>query len=332
MNTENKKKVLVTGSTGFIGRHLIDDLVQRNYEVFCFIRPQTDPGVLKDKNVTLVTADYFDPESLKEAVKGVDYVIHNGAVISSQDKDHIFRSNVKATANLIEACSKVNPGIKKIVFISSISASGPAVDKKPLIEEDECRPVSLYGQSKLLAENELKKYFPLLPIIILRPTHILGIYQKQIDDIINMAKKRIVPLIGNGDKQITICFVKDLVRSIVTALENTDKRGATYFVADEKLYSWREITEKVVKEMGIRFVLKIPYPILISLGFISEMFSRLSGKSPIITRKGINSARNNYWIHNTEKIRKELGFSTEVDFDSGIKEIVNWYRENRLIK
>lgn len=326
-----KKRVLVTGSTGFIGRHLVDELLARNYDVSCLIRPETDPDVLNEKNIELVRADYFDPKSLDIALTGVDYLIHNGAVVNSRDKDLIFRSNVIATKNLMEACYRVNPGIKKILFVSSIAASGPTSEKRALTENDECRPSSIYGKSKYKAEQEVKKFYSRLPIIIIRPTHILGVYQKQVEDILKAVKKRIIPVLGNGDKQTTICFVEDLVRAFILSIESEKIKSTVYFVADEKLYSWMEITEKIREEMGINFVIKIPYPILIFIGFIAELVSDILGRSPLITRKRINSVRSNYWVHDTGKIKKELGFSTEIEFKEGIKKIVSWYRENNII-
>jgi len=328
---KKRSKALVTGSTGFIGRHLVNGLLKKNYQVFCLIRKETNPKNIKGKDVTPVKGDYYNPDSLEKTLSRIDYLFHIGAVINSSNREVLYESNVIATRNLMEACLKVNPGIKKIIFVSSIAAAGPAVDKKPVKESDENHPVSLYGESKYLAEIEVKKFFPKLPIVIIRPTNILGIYQKQIEDILKMLKRRVVPLLGNRDKQTTICFVEDLVRSLIMSAENKDIKSSVYFVADSKFFSWREITDKIVKEMGIKFIIKIPYPFLISIGFISEIVSRFSGKPPLITRKRINSVRNNYWIQDVGKIKKELGFTTEVDFNRGIKEIVSWYKNRGFI-
>lgn len=325
-------KVLVTGSTGFIGRHMVDELIDKKCEVLCLIRPETDTRNISKKNVLQVKADYFNPESLEKAVAGIDYLFHIGAVISGSNKERLYQSNVVSTRNLMNACLKANPGIKKIIYVSSIAAAGPATDRKPVKEEDECHPVSAYGKSKYLAELEVKKFFSELPIVIIRATNILGVYQKQIEDIMKIARKGIVPILGNGDKQTTICFVEDLVRAMIMAAENNNVRSRIYFVADGNPFSWREITDRIVKEMGIKFLIRIPYPVLIMIGFLSEIVSRYSGKPPLISRKRIRSVRNNYWLQDVGKIEKELGFTTETDFDLGIKKIVSWYRDSGRIK
>ncbi len=327
---KKRNRALVTGSTGFIGRHMIEGLLERDYEVFCLIREDTNPKKIEGKKITPVKADYYDSDSLENAVSGMDYLFHIGAVIDGGNEEVLYKANVEATVNLIKACLKVNPGIKKIIFVSSIAASGPRSEKTPVKESDESHPVSLYGKSKHLAELEVMKFFTELPIVIIRATHILGIYQKQMEDTVKLVKKRIVPVLGNGDKQTTICFVEDLVRSMIMSAENRNIRNRIYFVADKNPVSWRDMTDSIIKELGISFVIKIPYPILISIGFILETVARISGKLPLITRKRIKGVRNNYWIQDVSKIEEEIGFKTGIDFAQGMKNIVSWYKENKI--
>lgn len=321
-------KALVTGSSGFIGSHLVEALLKRGYQVFCLVRDTSNPQWIRDLDVQFIKASYTDMASLGRVVRGMDYIFHVGAVIDALDWETFYRANVESTANLLEACARENPGVKKLVFVSSISAAGPARDGRPVKESDTCHPVSLYGQSKLQAEQVVARFFNRLPIVILRPTNILGSRQKQLESMLKLAKKRIIPLIGTREKQTSICFVKDLVRALILAAENRQVRSETYFVASPGAYSWREILDAIRGELDLSLVIKISYPLLLAIAFLAETAARITNGSPLIKRSTLRSARNNYWVHDVGKIKEALGFSTEIGLQQGIAEII---RENRIL-
>jgi nucleoside-diphosphate-sugar epimerase len=324
-------KALVTGSTGFIGSHLVEALIKKDYKVSCLVRKESDLKWIKDCKVELITGNYQDKNSLYNAVKGMDYVFHAGAALDAFDWETYYKTNVKGTINLIEACVEVNAGLKKFVLVSSISAAGPANDKKPLKESVPCNPFSLYGKSKYLAEEAATRFFPLLPIVIIRPTNVFGIRQKDLHTTLKLAANRIIPLIGNGDKQTTICFVQDVVRALILAAENETVRSKIFFVASPEIYSWREILEFIYRELGLSFVIKIPYPALLSIALVSEVLAKLTRSRPLLTVKTIFSARKNYWLHDASLIREELGFSPEISFEEGMRNIIHWYKDKGLI-
>ncbi|MBU4268403.1 MAG: NAD-dependent epimerase/dehydratase family protein [Acidobacteria bacterium] len=325
-------KALVTGSSGFIGGHLVRHLLERGYAVSCLVRPASEPRALAGLAVTRISGSYFDLDTLRRAVEGMEYIFHAGAVLSAPDWPGYFRTNVEGTTNILEACAQANPGLRKLVVVSSISAVGPALDKKPLREGDDCRPVSLYGKSKYLAEQAAIAFFDRLPIVIVRPANVLGAGQRELLAVMNLLRRRIVPLISRGEKQTSICFVQDLVRALVLVAENESVRGRTYFVAAKEFYSWREILNQLLLEMNLKFVLKIPHPLMLSVAFVSEAISRLTGNAPLVTRSDLRSARNNYWLCDTSLIREELGFRIEVEFGQGIRDIVRQFKALRSLR
>jgi nucleoside-diphosphate-sugar epimerase len=253
-------------------------------------------------------------------------------VLSAPDWPGYFRTNVEGTTNILEACAQANPGLRKLVVVSSIAAVGPAVDKKPLREGDDCRPVSLYGKSKYLAEQAAAAFFDRLPIVIVRPPNVLGAGQRELLAAMNLLRRRIVPLVGRREKQTSICFVQDLVRALVLVAENGSVRSRTYFVAAPEFYSWREIMNQLLREMDLKFVLKIPHPLMLGVAFASEAVARLTGKAPLVTRSDLRSARDNYWLCDDGLIREELGFRTEVEFGQGIRDIVRQFQAARSLR
>ncbi len=324
-------KALVTGSTGFIGSHLVESLIREKYKVYCLIRKTSNLKWIKDLNVEFITGSYWDKESLSRAVKGMDYVFHVGAVIDAMEWDTFYKINVEGTINLLNVCAEVNPHLKKFVFVSSIAAAGPAKERKPVKESDPCHPVSLYGKSKCLAEEAAARFFDKLPIVIIRPTNVLGTRQRQLYSSLKLARKRIIPLLGSGDKQTSLIFVQDVVQALLLAAEKKNIKSRTYFVADGEEYSWRDILKFITKELGLSFVIKIPFSVLMTIAFFNEMIAKVTGGSPLVTRKSILSVRNNYWLHDISLIRKELGFSPEINFEEGMRDIIKWYKEKGLL-
>jgi nucleoside-diphosphate-sugar epimerase len=247
-------------------------------------------------------------------------------VLSAADWPGYFKTNVEGTANILEACARANPGLRKFVHVSSISAAGPAPGRIPLRETDACRPVSLYGQSKRQAELAAEAFFSRLPVVIVRPPNVLGAGQRELLAVMKLLRRRIVPLIGRREKQTSICFVQDLVRALVLAAEHGRASGRTYFVAANEAYSWRGIMAELLRALDMKFVLKIPYPFLLGVALVSEAVATMSGRPPLVTRSDLRSARDNYWLCDASRIREELGFRTEVEFAAGIGDIVRQFR------
>jgi nucleoside-diphosphate-sugar epimerase len=315
-------KALVTGGSGFIGGHLVRHLLERGIAVTCLVRDGSEPQALAGLPVARVSASYFDLESLRRAVSGMDWVFHAGAVLNAPDWPGYFRTNVEGTRNILTACAQAAPGLRRFVLVSSIAAAGPARDRRPLRETDPCRPVSLYGQSKLLAEQAAAGFQDRLPIVIIRPPNVLGYGQRELLAAMKLLRRRIVPLIGGRGKQTSICFVQDLVRALALAAAAERASGRTYFVAAAEPCSWREILDRLLLEMDLTFVLKIPHPLLMGVALVAEAVAALSGRPPLVTRHDLRSARDNYWLCDAGLIRDELGFRTEVEFAGGIGDIV----------
>lgn len=316
----------MTGGSGFVGGHLVRHLLQRGYDVSCLVRPTSAPGALAALPVARVSGSYFDLESLRRAVRGMDIVFHAGAVLNAPDWTGYQKTNVEGTANILQACAEADPGLRRFVYVSSISAAGPARDKKPLRETDECQPVSLYGKSKYQAELAAAGFFDRLPIVIVRPPNVLGAGQRELLAVMKLLRRRIVPLIGRREKQTSICFVQDLVRALVLAAEHDRAIGRTYFVAASEAYSWRGIMAQLLRAMDLKFALKIPHPLLLGVAIASEAVSGLTGKAPLVTRRDLSSARDNYWLCDAGLIREELGFRAEVEFAAGIGDIVRRFQ------
>ena len=213
-------KVFITGGTGFIGSTLADELIKKNYEVKCLIRNKSNLQWLKDKPVELIKGDLWNREILQNALKDVDYVFHAGGVTFGKKKEDYFKGNTEATKSLIQFCYEINPGLKKFVHISSQTVAGPSPSAdKPVDEKSPCRPITTYGKSKLEAEKSVMEYFDKMNVTILRAPAVYGPRDYAIFEYFKTMSRGLQPLIGFGNKLVSLIFVNDLVSGIIKAAE-----------------------------------------------------------------------------------------------------------------
>jgi nucleoside-diphosphate-sugar epimerase len=327
----DKLKALVTGSNGFIGSHLVEYLLSVNYEVFCFIRPESNLRWIKNLRVQFIHGDCRDKNSLYDAVKDKDYIFHLAGKIKALDWDTYYDANYIGTKNLVEACVEACPGLKRFVHISSIAAAGPSVKGKLKSEEDACNPINDYGKSKLMGEEAVARYSNKLPIVIVRPPNVLGPREWDFFSTVKIISKRIKPLLGNGDNQTSICFVQDLVKGIVMAATNKNAVGNTYYITDGNTYSWRKITDTIVKELGLsKFIIPLPHHCILILALIIQILMRIKRSETMISPRRIIQLRHLYWIYDSSKAERELGFRPAISLEEGIKISISWYREQNL--
>lgn len=321
-------KALVTGANGFIGSHLVLELVKRGWNVSCLVRKTSRLESLEGSSVRMVIGDTRDKESLRQAVRGQDVVFHLAGVITAPDRKTYHDINAIGTLNLVEACLDENPALRKFVYVSSISAAGPSPRGTALREEDECKPVSDYGRSKREAEVFVLERGDRLAVTIVRPPNVIGPRQKELADSIGLIRKRILPLVGTGEPQTSLAAVGDVVAALILAAEKPESRGQIYFVTDGRAHSWREITRTVVEALGMRGpLLKVPYGIQYLAAGAVEAVAWIRGKTPALSRALVRDARKYYWIYDSSKIERELGFKPSFDVSESIRQAVALVRE-----
>lgn len=210
-------KVLVTGGTGFIGTHLVDELVKRGEEVRSLVRETSNVRYLEKLGVELVYGDITDMDSLKKAVKDVDVVYHlvGGGSVSTISKEGYLKLrnlNVTGTKNLLKACSSSN--IRKFLLFSSVAAIGFIKDVA-VDENTACKPEIPHELVKYESEQVALKYCKKnkIALVIIRPTLVYGPrdVKSEILKMCKLIKKHIFPIIGKGDNVVPMVDRKSVV-------------------------------------------------------------------------------------------------------------------------
>jgi nucleoside-diphosphate-sugar epimerase len=321
-------KALVTGSNGFVGSHLVEGLLEKGYQVRCLVRKTSNLKWLSDLNVENVYGNLSERSSLEDAVRDVDFVFHCAGLTTAKSRDEYFGVNAEGTKNLVEACAAGNSQLKRLVYVSSQAAVGPGDDNQPLNEKAPCRPITDYGESKLEGEKIVLKHASELPATIIRPPAVYGPRDSDMLGFFKVANKGFRVSFGTGKSYVSLVYVKDLVEGIILSAENPQSSGQTYFIADERIYSWREAFGIIAQVLNRRTIpLRIPKSLVIFLAFLSESFSKLLGKAAVFNIQKAKEITQRYWGLDISRAEAELGFSCKYDLRKGAEETVKWYKE-----
>ncbi|MCL5267076.1 MAG: NAD-dependent epimerase/dehydratase family protein [Bacteroidetes bacterium] len=326
-------KALVTGSTGFIGSQLVEKLLARDYKVSCLIRKSTKLEYVNDLPVEFVKADYGNPDSLRSAVEGADYVFHVGGVTKAKDKRVYFLGNHQTTKNLLDAVRKYNPGVKRFVLASSLTAVGPGTGMEPVDENTPYHPITTYGRSKMEAEKECLAHVQALPITIIRPPAVYGPRDKDVFEFFNSINKHFLPLSGFRRKILSFVHSYDLVDGIIAAAEHPKAAGQIYFISNEGVYDW-EMLGDIAKKILHKWVIKarIPHFLLYAVAGISEFAARMQGKPALMNIEKARDGVQSNWLCSPKKAYDELGFRTKLSLEEGVAITLEWYRKNGWMK
>lgn len=321
-------QILVTGATGFIGRHLVRAL-SKSYSVRCLVRKSSDITPLKDLTIAIAYGDLLVKESLLPGLDGIDLVYHVAGEVYSRKTSDYYKGNVLATYSLLEACKE--KGVKRIIFLSSTGVYKPSTTKTPVAEEFECGPTSIYGKTKLEAEELIKAYN--IPWVIVRASLIYGPYQKSmLNQFLRHAlKKGKVYLLGNGENLRSLCFIDDLVEGLTLLIDKPKLCGKTYIFSDNSAHTYNEVIEIASSIIQKRLrVVRLPN----FLGNVAINVNSLLGNVFGLCLEEL------YAIHKTQlheayditKAKKEVGYNPKVALETGIRRTMDWMKNSFLKK
>ena len=332
--SENKKPLaLLTGATGFIGSHLAESLLKQGFRVRALVRPASDRRWIKGLELELLTGSLQDNSFLEQAVSEVDHIFHLAGAVKAKDPRDFYLHNTRATMNLARAALTAAPGLKRFLFASSQAAAGPAEClEKPACERDTCRPLSDYGRSKLQAELELLELSGKLPATIVRPPSVYGPRDTEVLTYFKWIQKGLAILPGFSTRHAHLIYVKDLVDGMMLAAASKNSLGKAYFLAEDRSYSWDQISETIAGCLGKRIVkLHVPLPLAHLSALFNEAGAHALNRPAIVTRQKVREMSQRYWTVSSQAAKDDFGFQCRYDLAQGIAETAKWYKEQGWI-
>lgn len=319
-------KVLVTGGSGFLGSHVVEQLSNDGHEVVALVRKNSNRKFLSTlSNVTLADGSIEDRASLDRAVAGVDAIVHSAGLVKAKSEAAFFECNTQGTVNLLEA-ALAHTTLKRFVHVSSLEACGPSPDQSP-VRSDQEQPVTAYGRSKLAAEKEVLARKDKLPVVILRPAAIYGPRDVEFLEAFRAARKRQWPVIDDGSMLGCYVYGPDCARACIQAITADIPSGNIYFVDDgEPLPMARAMGDLLHESLGTSPLLRfgIPFPVLRVVARGVEAYGKVRGKAVMLTREKVAMLAR-HWVCESGKTRDELAWSPEVKLSEGLRLTAKWY-------
>jgi nucleoside-diphosphate-sugar epimerase len=324
---------LVTGASGFIGPHLVKQLVAQGSTVRCLVRESTDLTRLEPFQPELTYGDLMDPDSLGPAISGCDVVYHIAGLTKSVPAQVMWDVNEMGVRNVAQTCAKMeHPPV--LVVLSSLAAAGPAPRERALRETDAAKPVSKYGLSKRKGELAAFEFAEQVPISIVRAPIVFG--EGDLDGLalfkcIAICRLHMLPTFR--DYRFSMIHAADLSNAMLLVAEQGDRISPAcadkgiYFAAAEENPSYADYGRMIGKSMGMNLV--VPFPNLPAtirvLGAVNELFSRLSGRAQILNWDKTREALAGSWACSAERLNTQLGFRTEMPLADRLSQTVRWY-------
>jgi len=325
-------KVLVTGATGFLGRAVVDELLQNGLEVLT-----TAKSPAANDLPNYYPADITDAESLNglENVGEIDAIIH-AAGLAHQFKEtgrEIFRKiNVEGTRNIAALALRLKA--EKFILISSVAVYGEAKKAQTGFEEDaDCQPSGFYAESKLEAEKAAIEVCSnnSIDLIILRPATIIGENDRgNVSRLVRAIDRRRFIWLGKGQNLKSLVYKTDVARACACLLENSVGRGnnqtSVYNVTAEPL-AMREIVGEIAKALD-KSALPIHFPAL-PLQKSLSLLSQATGVKFLGNFSGTIDKWLSDEVFSGAKIKTETGFQIETSPIEGIRREALHYRKQK---
>ncbi len=328
----NQTIAVVTGANGFVGSHLVDLLLSKNFKVRCITRKSSNLRWLNGKDVEIFDCGLMDKDGLRKAFNGAEFIFHIAGIVKSKSPEGYFAGNVETAKILLDIAVEFKDVIKKFLILSSQTATGPSLNGLPVDETTECKPITTYGKSKLAEEQLAKSYWDQLPITICRAPAVYGERDTEILIFFKTFNKGLMTTIGFNEKKLSIIHVLDLVNGIYLAALSNKSSCQVYFISSEKYYTWKEvgnITSKTLDKKPLR--IKIPHFVVYVIAGIAQFFAMFGSKPATLNIEKAKDITQRFWICDTSKAVRDLCYKQEISISDGIKRTCDWYKEMKWI-
>jgi dihydroflavonol-4-reductase len=326
-------RILITGATGFVGRAVARELVERGHTLISFVRRTSRTEPISNYVTQITKGDITDPLAVVRAADGADAIVHLAADLShwSRRRERIYRTNVYGTRVVAEAAKTA--GVPFLLHVSSVAAVGYSEDGVPIDEAapNNLRPLNLlYHESKRMSEVEAldaRRYG--VKVAIVNPAIVYG--PRDLSHTFGHAMLEIaggrVP--GHPTGGLSVVDVDDVAAGIAAAVKRA-RDGERYILAGENL-RYSELFARQAAHAGVRYRGRaLPAALLRAAAFAFETRSRFTGEEPRLTADNAKIAPLLMW-YSSAKAERELGF-THRPLDETLARMAAAYRDAGLLE
>ena len=324
-------KVLVTGATGFTGKHLAHALAAAGHSVRALVRPSKRARQLGDGGIEVFEGELTSADDVNEAAKGCDRIYHLAAAFRNvaHSDDHYWRVNVGGTVNVLNAAR--THGCERVVHCSTGGVHGH-IEDPPADETYRFKPGDVYQRTKLEAELAAAAAAEDgVPVSIVRPGAIYGEGDLRFLRLFRAIQQNRFAMVGSGRTRLHMVYVEDLVSGMMLAGSHPAARGETFLIAGAEAPTLNEIAASVADAMGARRpMLHVPVWPVYAAASLCEAICMKLGVEPPLHRRRIG-----FFTHHREfdigKARRLLSYEPRVTLGEGLRRTAAWYAANGLL-
>ena len=311
--------ILVTGGTGFLGRHLAHALLADGHHVQIMGRNFNAAQPLIDRGAIPVSVDLRDYKRVISACAGVEVVYHVGAKSEPWGNRAEFHAvNVHGAAAVVAGCQRHN--VRRLIYVSSPSVIFNGRDQHLLTEAAPYprRFTSVYSQTKKLGEDLVNRAVGVETVII-RPKAIFGPGDAALlPRLIGAARAGRLPQIGDGRNEVDLTYVDNVVAALVLALDARRAVGNTYTITNNEHVRLWDVIYQLLQAFGLsKRLRRIPLPVALAAAAAMEARALITGVEPLLTRyTAAILARNQ--TYDISAARRDLAYTPRVSVVEGV--------------
>lgn len=332
---------LVTGASGFIGLHLVRQLLNRGHRVSCLVRSTSDISELRAAGCQLITGDLTAREvaSVLE-ISRPQTVFHLAGCVRAKQLAEFAKVNIGGTEAVASACAGQAQRASRpvLVLVSSLAAAGHTLkDTQPRTESYPPAPISAYGRSKLGGEHAAAAYARELDITVVRPCVVIGPGDQGMQQVFRpISRWGIHAVPGRGERRLSLLGVEDLVECLILAAAKGERLPAggmdhtgrgVYFAAAESL-SQMELGVAIARALGQggARMIGVPESFMRCAGFLGDAYSMVRRRPVWLSSDKVSEILAGSWVCSSEKALRQLGWAPTAPLADRLRETAEWYR------
>lgn len=316
------RTALITGATGFVGGHLVRRLAAAGWHVRALVRATSDTRVLDEVGAERVHGDLGATDAIREGADGADTVFHLAALTIARGEEPFQRANAQGTRNVVRGVMAATRRPRRLVYLSSYAACGPARHGRPRGTDETPEPLTAYGRTKLLGESAVREAErDGLQAVILRAPPVYGPGDQALLPYFRLVKRRLAPAPAGGLRTHMV-FVEDLAAALARA---ADAPPGTYAVAEPVEHPWDAVTGHIAAALGTKPV-RVPLPpaLVRGVGTVAGWFGGIG----VFNREKAEEMLAPAWLCDLQGLDALLPPGTATPLAQGIARTARWYQEN----
>lgn len=322
----NTKKVVISGVTSSLGRHLALMLAAQGYQVVGFSRRASQ----RDQDIELLSADLLDTPHMYEICRGASAVFHLAALSSPWGRyEDFYKINVEGTRSILDAAKKAC--VDRFIHVSTPSIYFDFRDRYNISESEPLpqKSVNAYAATKREAEGLLDRAVKEgLACITLRPRAIFGPHDQALfPRLLKVCQQKGIPCLTKRSPLIDITYVENVAHALCLCLEAPSSCfGEKYNITNgEPALLW-DLLQSLLSALSIPCSFrKIPYSLGLSAAWFSEWIGKLRSVEPVLTRYAIGVLRYSQTL-SIEKAKSELNYKPLINLQEGVRRYVQWHQ------